>query len=64
MVMGEDSCSKGHKFESQYPILDGQFPDYLLSTSCASQLTQLQPLFEPFISLTYYRIQKNWTDTT
>ena len=25
MVMGEDSCSRGSRFESQQPILDGHF---------------------------------------
>ena len=25
MVMGRDSCSKGHGFESQHRILDGHF---------------------------------------
>ena len=25
MAMGEDSCSEGHGFESQHPIMNGHF---------------------------------------
>ena len=30
VVMGRDSCSKGHEFESQHCILDGLFSHYFL----------------------------------
>ena len=30
VVMGGDSCSKGHEFESRHRILDGHFFTYLL----------------------------------
>ena len=29
MVMGGDSCSKGHQFESRHRILDGHFFTYI-----------------------------------
>ena len=29
VVMGRDSCSKGHGFESQHRILDGHFFTYI-----------------------------------
>ena len=34
MVMGRDSCSKGHGFESRYHILDGHFFTYICCKNC------------------------------
>ena len=34
VVMGGDSCSKGHWFESQRPILDGHFFTFICYKNC------------------------------
>ena len=34
MVMGRDSCPKGHRFESRYHILDGHFSHIFVVKIC------------------------------
>ena len=34
VVMGGDSCSKDHEFESQHHILDGQFSHLFVVKNC------------------------------
>ena len=34
VVMGGDSCSKGHEFKSQYRILDGHFFTFICRKNC------------------------------
>ena len=34
VVMGGDSCSKGHGFESQHHILDGHFVTHICCKNC------------------------------
>ena len=42
MVMGGDSCARGHGFESRYRILDGHFFTYNCCKNCNVCLKRLK----------------------
>ena len=42
MIIGGESCSKGHEFESRHPILDGFFHnDLLQKLQCVFERTKI-----------------------
>ena len=41
MVMGKDSCSKGHEFESWHHILDGHFFTFICCKNCVFEKTKM-----------------------
>ena len=60
VVMGRDSCSKGHGFNSQHRILDGHFFTYICCKNCnvclkRPKINEKEAGVGPFFKKTFYK---------
>ena len=58
MVMGRDSRSKGHGFESRHHILDGHFFTYVCCKNCfvclkSTKINEKEARVGPFFKIKY-----------